>query len=225
MAAAPECPIPHQPALSSRMQTTAAPAMTAAPITCPSPVDGATLTVIEQSDAPTPATTPPSNLYNEALALFDRGRLAETEEKITALLALPGSHAAALALLARIRANAGKLADASDLCEKAIAGDKLNPGYQYLRATIQQELGLIDESIASLKRALYLDQNFVLAHFSLGNLALRQGKGREAGRHFENALSALKTLGRDDILPESEGVTAGRMEEIIRATTEEVMAA
>jgi len=100
-----------------------------------------------------------------------------------------------------------------------------NPGYHFLQATIQQELGLIDESIASLKRALYLDQNFVPAHFSLGNLALRRGRVREAGRRFENAMSSLKTLGKDDILPESEGLTAGRMEDIIRATDEEVMAA
>ena len=199
--------------------------MITAPVTVPIPFEDEAPPVMGTTEEPQDGTPQPSNLYDEALALFECGRLAETEGKIVALLALPGNHTSALALLARIRANTGQLADARDLCEKAIVGDKLNPGYQYLQAVIQQELGLIDESIASFKRALYLDQNFVLAHFSLGNIALRQGRLREADRHLKNALSALKMLGRDDILPESEGITAGRMEEIIRATTEEVIAA
>lgn len=121
----------------------------------------------------------------------------------------------AMVLSARACANRGMLAEALHWCEKAIAMDRLNPGFHYLRATILQEQGLPDESVASLKRVLYLDQSFVPAHFALGMLTRRQGKSGESDRHFENALILLSGCRREEILPESEGITVGRMSEII----------
>ena len=69
-----------------------------------------------------------------------------------------------------------------------------------------------------MKRALYLDQDFALAHFTLGNLARRRGKPEEATRCFNNALSLLKKCAPDDLVAETEGVTVGRMIEIIENT-------
>jgi chemotaxis protein methyltransferase CheR len=126
--------------------------------------------------------------------------------------AAPGD---APSFMARACANEGKLAEAAEWCEKAIAADKLNPACHYLLAAIQQELGQHDGAVRSLMRALYLDADFVLAHFALGNLRLSHGRRREAERHFENALALLRAHPRDEILPESEGLTAGRLGEII----------
>jgi chemotaxis protein methyltransferase CheR len=120
----------------------------------------------------------------------------------------------------RALADQGKLNEALALCEESLASDKLNPGLHFLRAIILQELNRIDEAGVSLKRTLYLDQNFLLAHFALGNLGLRQGKARAAKKHFENVLTLLKENRPEDILPESEGLTAGRFREIIHATME-----
>jgi chemotaxis protein methyltransferase CheR len=125
------------------------------------------------------------------------------------------NHSPATALLARAYANQGKLAEALAWCEKAVAADKLNPGLHYLRATILQEQGAVAEAVMSLKRVLYLDQNFVLAHFALGNLMLRQGKLSESQKHLENALALLPAYRPEETLPEAEGVTAGRLGEII----------
>jgi chemotaxis protein methyltransferase CheR len=117
--------------------------------------------------------------------------------------------------MARVCANQGKLADAEQWCERAIAADRLNPANQYLLATIQQELGQNDSAAQSLMRALYIDPDFVLAHFALGNLCLSQSRRREAERHFDNALLLLHAHPHDEPLPESEGLTAGRLAEII----------
>jgi len=120
----------------------------------------------------------------------------------------------------RIRALAdqGKLAEALSACDEAIAADKLDPGMHYLRATILQELNGHGEAIAALKRALYLDPNFVPAHFAIGNLMLRRGNARAAKKSFENVLALLSACRAEDILPEFEGLTAGRCREIIYAT-------
>jgi chemotaxis protein methyltransferase CheR len=123
-----------------------------------------------------------------------------------------------LAQAVRALANQGKLDEALAASERAIAADKLNPALYYLDATILQEEDRDGEAMAALKRALYLDPRFVLAHFSLGNLAQRRGNAMAAKRSFENALALLGACGQDDILPEAEGLTAGRLREIIRAT-------
>ena len=162
--------------------------------------------------------------YGEALILYEQGRYAEAAEKILSLFSHGQKESSlqekATALLARIYANQGKLPEALSWCEKAIALNKLNPGYHYLLALILQEQGQIEEAMASLKRALYLDQNFVLAHFALGNLTRRQGKLEESARYFENTLTLLQGYQEDDILPESEGLTAGKLSELITSMVE-----
>ncbi|MGB9092803.1 MAG: tetratricopeptide repeat protein [Gallionella sp.] len=67
-------------------------------------------------------------------------------------------------------------------------------------------------------RAHYLDPDFVLAHFALGNLHQSQGRYREARRYFGNVLLLLRRNHLpDEILPEADGLTAGRLAEIAKS--------
>ena len=116
---------------------------------------------------------------------------------------------------ARFHANRGDLTKAARRCEEAIAANKLEPAAYYLLATIQQELGQVEDAMQSLMRTLYLDPDLVLAHFALGNLCLSHGKSREAERHLDNALLLLASYPSHAILPESEGLIAGRLTEVI----------
>ncbi len=116
---------------------------------------------------------------------------------------------------ARACADEGRLAEAIEWCEKAIAADKLNPAHYYLLAAIEQERGQSESAERSLGRALYLEPDFALAHFALGNLCLSGGRQREAQRHFGNALTLLRACPADALLPESDGLSAGRLVEII----------
>ncbi|MEW6237704.1 MAG: CheR family methyltransferase [Candidatus Omnitrophota bacterium] len=122
------------------------------------------------------------------------------------------------ARLARTCANQGRLQEALEWCEKAVAANRVDAGLHYLRAMILQEQGNIEETIASLKRALYLDPQFALAYFALGNIARRQGNLSKSNKYFENAASLLSAYKLDDALPESDGITAGRLLEIVRST-------
>ena len=123
-------------------------------------------------------------------------------------------------LMTRNCANQGRLDEALEWCERAIAADKLNPTHHYLLATILQEQGRHDTAIQSLMRALYLDPDFVLAHFALGNLHQSQGRYRQAQRYFENTLLLLRRHPPDEPLPEADGLTAGRLAEIASALLE-----
>jgi chemotaxis protein methyltransferase CheR len=154
-------------------------------------------------------------LYREALALYQQGHYTAVEEILAKVGMHDHSNTQALALLARVCANQGRLTEARQWCERALATDRLNAGMHYLRATILQEQGAVDEAVLALRRALYLDQNFVPAHMAMGTLALRQGRFKEAGKRFETILALLSAHRPDEILPESEGMTVGRLGEII----------
>jgi chemotaxis protein methyltransferase CheR len=118
---------------------------------------------------------------------------------------------------ARACADEGRLAEAVEWCAKAIAADKMNPAHYYLLATIEQERGQGDAAESSLGRALYLEPDFILAHFALGNLCLAAGRRPQARRHFANALTLLRACPADALLPEADGLSTGRLIEIISA--------
>ncbi len=168
-----------------------------------------------------------SSPYEDALTLYRQGCYGEAADLLSRFLECPEAASGvrplfgkAAVLLAQTLANQGRIVPALEWTEKAIAIDKLNAELYYLRATIFQEQGAEPLAIASLRQALYLDHNFVLAHFALGTLTLRQGKSGEAGRHFDNALSLLAACPADDPLPGGDGMTAGRLSEIIASTRE-----
>jgi chemotaxis protein methyltransferase CheR len=175
------------------------------------------LTPLKPLPAIQPPIPPEQTDFDEAVTLYDKGLYPEAEKMLAPLLPPNRENIEANVLLCRIRANQGRLAEALMLLEQALAADKLNPGLHYLRAMILLEQGDGNEAGASLKRALYLDQDLALAHVALANLALRQGRLKESRKHRENALSILGRYQRDEILPESEGMTAGRLMKIIEA--------
>jgi chemotaxis protein methyltransferase CheR len=169
-------------------------------------------------------TPPPAISYGKALALYEQGRYEDVERVIRALLSDDRTHASAMLLLARTYANQGKLPAALVLCDKAIAADKMAARAHYLRATILQEQGSLPEALLAFKQTVYAEPEFMLGHFALGSLALKQKRLKESERHFANLLLLLARYAPGDIVPESEGLSAGRLREMIAATGQGVAA-
>lgn len=154
--------------------------------------------------------------FAAAETLYRQGRYGEA----AALLASMDRHAAeppVFSLLARALANQGQLAEALAWCERWIAADKLDPAAHYLHAVVLLERGDSERARSSLQRAVYLNPDLALAHFALGNLARSRGRIEEAEKHFANALRLLDRYQPSEILPESDGLTAGRLAETITA--------
>lgn len=118
-------------------------------------------------------------------------------------------------MTARSLADHGHLGAALAECEKAIAANKVEPASHYLRGVILQELGELEEAANSLRAALYLDPNFVIARFAMANLLLRLGRNSEAGRYFETTRELLLSFAAETVLPHSEGLTAARLLAIV----------
>lgn len=194
----------------------------------PSPPTPAPPSVPDTVKAAAPRSRPTS--YEEALILYRQGNYEKAASMLSELMTQSEMRTGAktvfgkaVTLMAQVQANRGEIALALEWVDKAIAVDKLNAELYYLRATIYQELGEIPNSIASLKQAIYLDQTFVMAHFALGTLTLKNGRPGEAGKHFENALSLLEARPADDPVPGAEGITTGRLSEIITSTRASVL--
>lgn len=163
---------------------------------------------------PEACTEAPLSPYEKAYRLYLEGRYEEAAARLSGTIR---GQPKVMVLQSRIYANQGRLNEALSWCDRAVDSDSLNPGFYFLRATILLELGRRVDSAASLKRALYLDPEFVLAHFLLGNLTRQEGKSKESERHLRNALTLLEGHDQGEVLSETDGLTAGRLAEIITA--------
>ncbi|NQT24052.1 tetratricopeptide repeat protein [candidate division KSB1 bacterium] len=167
----------------------------------------------------------PKTVFERATELYDQGKYHDTVQVISVLVEKEHENVEAMALMAKSFANQGKLNDALSWCEKALAIERLNPERYHLHAVILMEKGELMDAITSFKRALYLDPNYVLAYFMLGNITKQVGREMESIKYFQNALHLLEDHKQEDILPSSEGITAGRLKELILAMINEGKAA
>jgi chemotaxis protein methyltransferase CheR len=121
-----------------------------------------------------------------------------------------------LLIAAKSYANLGRLNDALDCCDTAITLDKLNPHCYHIQAEILHEQDRHEEAARCLKRVLYLDPDYLIAHFMLGNLARQSGKIKESNKYYKNTIDLLEKYDKESLLPDTEGITAGGLMECIR---------
>jgi chemotaxis protein methyltransferase CheR len=175
---------------------------------------------VANQDAPgnqaDPAT---SSNYDQAVVAYEQGRFQDAEHALVAAISESPDVPSALLLLARVHANQRKLTTALTWCDKAIAADKMVASAYYLRSTILQEQGALPDALVALKQAVYVEPDFVLGHFTLGNIALKQRKLKESEKHFENALLLMARYGPEDFVPEAEGLSVGGLRQMIASST------
>ena len=184
-----------------------------------SPAITADLMAAAPGEGPAVVNTAPGPV-DAAQSLYQAGLYGEAVDTPLAESAQGPLEPAAASLLACSLANQGRLVDAIEWCDRWITVDKLDPAAHYLRAVVLLEHGDAEQARASLRRAIYLDHGFVVAHFALGNLARSRRNAGEANKHFANALDCLRRYRPDDLLPESGGLTAGRLTETLASITD-----
>lgn len=113
-------------------------------------------------------------------------------------------------------ANLGQLDEANRQCEKALELDKLDPNLYYLQASLLQSLNDIEGAIKALKRVVYLDNTFIIAHFTLGILSKRVGNAQEAKRHLRNAYVLLEQYPSDAKIPGTDEMTVATLLDIVK---------
>ncbi|MDZ4065218.1 MAG: tetratricopeptide repeat protein, partial [Coriobacteriia bacterium] len=97
----------------------------------------------------------------------------------------------AFLMAAYAHADLGDLSAALDECKSALTRDPLLSAARYILGIIHMRQDEPERAIAELKRTVYSDPDFVLAHLNLGNLYRASGQIDDACRSYENALRAL----------------------------------
>lgn len=119
-------------------------------------------------------------------------------------------------LLVRALANRGDLAAAGQACGAALDVHRVSPELLYLHALLLSEAGRYTDSSDTLRRALYLDRRFVMAHLALGTVLTRLGETDNARRSFRTAARLLATI-PDEPVPAADGEPAGRLADAARS--------
>jgi chemotaxis protein methyltransferase CheR len=107
-----------------------------------------------------------------------------------------------------------RLADCGDWekalvhCGRLLALDGMNPVVHFYRALLLVSMDRTAEAVRSLRQAIYLDRNFLLAHYHLGLVLARGNQAGLAARSFKNVLRLSGGVPDGLILENGDGLTA-----------------
>ncbi|MGE5497942.1 MAG: CheR family methyltransferase [Syntrophothermus sp.] len=118
-------------------------------------------------------------------------------------------------LLARCSANTGDIQQAMKWCRLGLEFNKLNPKLYMLMCNLYQEEQKEDEAVNMAGKALFLDPDYLTAHFTLANIFRRSGKGAEAEKHLAICRKILNRMKDTDSIEGTEGITAGGLRSIV----------
>ena len=112
-------------------------------------------------------------------------------------------------------ANTGKLMQAREYSEKLLKLDSGNAGFYYFHATIVSEMDLFEEAEQVLQKALYIDPSHLVSHLQMARIASKTGKIIKSKKYYGNVKELLASYSDDQIVPDSDGMTAGRIKEFV----------
>jgi len=180
-----------------------------APVPAPAPAD-------VQPDVPPVAASQVGLLENgdsieQARELLNYGRSEQARDLLLEMVNQTPRHATACVLLGQAYANLSCWQDAERWCHQAVRLDKLALDAYYTLALVLQHQGKLNPAIEAMKKVIYIDRNHVLGHFGLANLYRSNGQVLQALKSLDNARRLLNGHSREEVVPNSGGITVGRL--------------
>lgn len=181
-----------------------------------------------------PATPPHANLSGPAsvrqpsTASSSKRRASPAKKKIATQTAPakepPSPNAAVLSYLEKARefANRMQWPEAHQWLDRALEQEPLLLEAHFLRALIYNHQGDNKQALEALRRAIYIDRHFVLGHFHSGMINWQLGRVREARRAWGIARILLQQMQPQELLPHSDGMSAGYLLPILADYLERV---
>jgi chemotaxis protein methyltransferase CheR len=163
----------------------------------------------EQRDAfHVPCTTLPAPISLMPASNATKSPLPPTTAKRSAK-----SVSSALAQI-RARADAGRVEEGLKLCKTLIRKHPLDPALHFYQALLLDHTSNHETAILSLRRAIYIDRNYFLAHYCLGLTYQKLEETNFAVRAFRNALWLVSHRDPAEAVPDADGMTISDIREL-----------
>jgi chemotaxis protein methyltransferase CheR len=143
-------------------------------------------------------------------------RMDISETTISMTEAQAGENMSPSLIDVRRHADQGEWGSALQCCEQLLKKDNLNAKAHFYQALVLYQMKRYSEAEQSLRRALYLDRRFVLAHYYLGLFLQSRGDSRLAARSFENALELMSSLPDEEVFAEGDGINVAELKELVK---------
>lgn len=166
-----------------------------------------------------PVSSPPAepkSIDAQIRELLHDERWSEAIAAVTQYMDTHGETSAMLQHRAKALSNRGESLQAIQMCQRSIELDPLNHHTYLIMALALLELNRMQEAEAALRKVIYLNRDFIEAHFHLALLQLRLGKVKPGLKSLENALSAAKRIDPERELHHAVGMTVGRFAEVVK---------
>ncbi|PKQ20959.1 MAG: hypothetical protein CVT66_02740 [Actinobacteria bacterium HGW-Actinobacteria-6] len=144
-----------------------------------------------EQDSPVAAVAGNPDLVTQARLCLEQGHPDQVIEIVARILLSDPNNAEAHLLSAYVYADSGDYPQALEACHRALAINPLLPVARYILGIIHQRQGDPVRAISELKKTIYIEADFALAHLNLANIYKAQRKWDTAAREYENALRAL----------------------------------
>lgn len=172
---------------------------------------------IEQIGKKVPVSRPPEKItlaLSDPDILFQKGHYKHCIDNCLHSISLGKLNNKIFSLLVKSYANSGLFSAGEEIIAKILDAKTATPEMYYIYASLLNEQNDLRQTEVILKKAIYLNHKHVLSHLMLGNVFLKLEKKHMAIKHFETLISLLSEYNENEIVPESEGLTAGRIKEL-----------
>jgi chemotaxis protein methyltransferase CheR len=182
----------------------------------PEPTQAKAVVPVEPVPAPDPVPEPEEERdpLDQAREALDFGRSQEARDLLLEAYA-QRPESPVCALLGKACANLGLWEDAQEWCSRAISLDRLALDAYYTLALVSQHRGELDAAIDAMKKVVYIDRNNILGHFGLADLYHNKGQLPQALKSLDNARRLLAVRGEQELIPDSGGITVGRLQQTV----------
>lgn len=116
-------------------------------------------------------------------------------------------------LLIKSYANMGSLIEEERQIKKILSDNKATPAMFYLYSSYLFEQNNLKESEIFLNKAIYQNHEHILSNLMLGEINIKKDKKQIAIKHYQKVIDILENRDNNEIVPESDGLTAGRIKE------------
>ena len=111
----------------------------------------------------------------------------------------------------------GQLEESLRVCNEMLNFNRLDADTYYLMATILAEKRELAEAVKILNQGFYIDPDHLMSHLLMAGILRRMSKDTTAAIHLKKVKKILNGLDARVVLDETEGLTVGRILEMVES--------